>query len=194
MPEWERIGKANWLVVLSTMTLVAGLDYATGYELGFFVFYFLPVALAAWRLGRFPAAATAVLAAMVWFWMDALGGHVYRSHMVAVWNTVIRLLSFLVIAWGVSWIGELLSKERQISANLRQALAEIKILEGILPICASCKKIRNQDDRWQQLEVYISAHTKAHFSHGLCPECAKRCLEEAKLAIGLTKNDAPPEG
>lgn len=57
--------------------------------------------------------------------------------------------------------------------QLRRALAEVKQLSGLLPICAGCKKIRDDGDRWQPLENYISANSQATFSHGLCPECVK---------------------
>ncbi len=56
--------------------------------------------------------------------------------------------------------------------ELEEALAEVKQLSGFLPICAGCKKIRNDEGYWQQVEVYISARSEAEFSHGLCPTCA----------------------
>ena len=58
--------------------------------------------------------------------------------------------------------------------DLQQALTTIKTLQGILPICSSCKKIRNDDGLWTQLEVYIREHSDAEFSHSLCSECAKK--------------------
>jgi phosphoserine phosphatase RsbU/P len=58
-------------------------------------------------------------------------------------------------------------------AELYQALEQIKTLRGILPICASCKNIRNDAGYWQQVEVYIREHSDAEFSHGLCPDCLK---------------------
>lgn len=56
----------------------------------------------------------------------------------------------------------------------KQAEEEIKRLKGILPICASCKKIRDDKGYWNQIEAYIREHSEAEFSHGICPECAKR--------------------
>ena len=50
----------------------------------------------------------------------------------------------------------------------------IRLLEGFLPICANCKKIRNNENQWEQMEKYITQHSLAQFSHGLCPECAKK--------------------
>jgi phosphoserine phosphatase RsbU/P len=58
--------------------------------------------------------------------------------------------------------------------ELRQALEQIKVLEGILPICSFCKKIRNDQGYWDQVEVYVSNHSEARFSHGICPECYKK--------------------
>jgi len=55
--------------------------------------------------------------------------------------------------------------------KLEKALAEIKTLRGILPICATCKKIRDDKGYWNQIETYIGAHSKVKFTHGICPEC-----------------------
>lgn len=63
-------------------------------------------------------------------------------------------------------------------ADLQKAFAEIKTLQGILPICSSCNKIRGEKGSWKQMEVYISEHSAAEFSHGYCPECGKKALKE----------------
>jgi hypothetical protein len=57
--------------------------------------------------------------------------------------------------------------------ELEKALAENKVLRGIIPICAACKKIRDDQGYWQQLEIFIRERSDAEFSHGICPECAK---------------------
>ena len=58
--------------------------------------------------------------------------------------------------------------------KFRIALDEIRTLRGIIPICAWCKKIRDDKGYWEKLETYIGAHTQAEFSHGICPECANK--------------------
>ena len=58
--------------------------------------------------------------------------------------------------------------------ELQRALREVKVLRGLIPICASCKKIRNDGGFWQQLEEYIGEHSEAEFSHGLCQPCLKK--------------------
>ena len=67
-----------------------------------------------------------------------------------------------------------LAEREQLITDLSKALAEIKTLHGIIPICASCKKIRDDEGAWQQVESYIRDHSDAEFSHGICPDCAKR--------------------
>jgi len=63
-------------------------------------------------------------------------------------------------------------------ADLQEALAAIKTLHGILPICSSCKKIRDDKGAWTQMEAYITEHTDAEFSHGICSECAQKLYPE----------------
>ena len=63
---------------------------------------------------------------------------------------------------------------RRSNEELQMALKEVKVLRGLIPICASCKKIRNDGGFWQQLEEYLSEHSEAEFSHGLCQPCIKK--------------------
>lgn len=72
-----------------------------------------------------------------------------------------------------------IEKEREeLIADLRSAISEIKQLRGIIPICASCKNIRNDKGAWMQIEAYIQKHSEAKFSHGICPECSKKLYPE----------------
>ena len=66
------------------------------------------------------------------------------------------------------------NERAELITDLQKALAEIDTLRGILPICSYCKKIRNDKGYWEQIEVYLKEHSRAEFSHGLCPECAKK--------------------
>jgi PAS domain S-box-containing protein len=68
-------------------------------------------------------------------------------------------------------------RERLI-ARLREALAQVETLGGLLPICASCKKIRDDQGYWHQVETYIQSHSDAEFTHGICPDCFRRLYPE----------------
>jgi hypothetical protein len=65
--------------------------------------------------------------------------------------------------------------------ELKDALKKVKMLKGLFPICASCKKIRDDKGYWNQIESYIRDHSEAEFSHGICPECAKKLYSDLKL-------------
>jgi len=67
---------------------------------------------------------------------------------------------------------------RRLTGKLEEALAESKKLSGLLPICSSCKRIRDDEGYWQALECYLSNHALVEFSHGLCPRCATRLFPE----------------
>lgn len=66
-------------------------------------------------------------------------------------------------------------------ANLEKALKQIKTLRGLLPMCASCKKIRDDSGYWKQIEAYLYEHSDAKFSHGICPDCAKKLYPNIKI-------------
>jgi len=72
------------------------------------------------------------------------------------------------------------AKKRIIDRNnkLQKALDEIKTLHGIIPICSYCKKIRDDKGAWERIEEYISNHSEAQFSHGICPECYKKQMKD----------------
>lgn len=79
------------------------------------------------------------------------------------------------------YIGSCIDVTESVEARkliLREHKSEIKRLRGMLPICASCKKVRDDKGYWNQIEVYIKQHSDAEFSHGLCPDCKKELYPE----------------
>lgn len=69
-------------------------------------------------------------------------------------------------------------EREKLIAELQDTLVQIKTLEGLIPICANCKKVRDDQGYWQQVEVYITQRSNASFSHGLCPNCAHQLYPE----------------
>jgi hypothetical protein len=62
--------------------------------------------------------------------------------------------------------------------SLQEAIADIKVLSGLVPICSNCKKIRDDQGYWMQLEGYIQERSNAKFTHGMCPDCLKKLYSE----------------
>jgi CheY-like chemotaxis protein len=65
-------------------------------------------------------------------------------------------------------------EKARLTKKLQEALEKVKLLSGMIPICASCKQIRNDKGYWEQIEVYIREHSEAEFSHGICPDCGMK--------------------
>jgi GAF domain-containing protein len=79
------------------------------------------------------------------------------------------------------------------TASLERALAEIKTLRGLLPICSQCRKVRDDAGLWQRLEAYLEQHTDTRFTHGLCPDCIRELYpDEADAILGSPKDLDPP--
>jgi hypothetical protein len=82
-------------------------------------------------------------------------------------NLLTRCLKYAIERKQVEW------EREQLIAQLQEALAQVKQLSGLLPICMTCKKIRDGVGDWNKIEYYIAAHSEAEFTHGICPDCIK---------------------
>jgi phosphoserine phosphatase RsbU/P len=88
-----------------------------------------------------------------------------------------ELKARVAVGWRINCLQRALSDRIE---ELRQSLSRVKQLEGIIPICSYCKKIRDDQNDWNQLEQYISDHSEAKFSHGICPLCVEKQMEIIK--------------
>lgn len=84
-----------------------------------------------------------------------------------IYAEIAALIVSTILVFGIIYLLKLIKE-------LTEALDSIKVLKGLLPICASCKKIRDDKGSWVYMENYIMQHSEAKFSHGVCDECAKK--------------------
>ncbi len=92
-----------------------------------------------------------------------------------IWKAVANRMMAILGIWTIAVLG--IQRERA-RRGKRRAQLELKILRGLLPICAGCKRIRDDDGCWNTIEVYVQDHSEAEFSHGICPECAPKLYPE----------------
>jgi len=76
--------------------------------------------------------------------------------------------------------------------ELKDALLSVKQLGGLLPICSYCKKIRDDQNYWQQVEAYVGKHSEAKFSHSICPQCYEDIIKPQMVQLGVDPNEALP--
>jgi hypothetical protein len=157
------LGRLPALWWIGVAGLLIWIDYLTGPDSQFPVVYVIPVSLAAWYSGRWPALAFAVAMPLV-----------HIGFLLAVWKepgavgtlvamTAIRGVVIIVMAL---WFARLSEHERDLHRH-------VQTLEGLLPICSFCKNIRNSAGEWERLETFVSERSDARFSHGFCPSCWK---------------------
>ncbi len=157
LEKWAAI-ESIWIAVL----MLAG-DYLTGPYVSFPILFIFPVALLAWyRPCRWAILLAAFLCAirqgMSIQWWEATTN--YDLSLVFI-NTLIRMIVLFLVAILIS----------RVATQQRKLEEQVRTLVGILPVCGFCKKIRNEKDKWEPIEVFISRHSKAQFSHSVCPDC-----------------------
>lgn len=101
----------------------------------------------------------------------------YKPPVDQMTNATVNRLLAVFSFWVIFYLGlqkrQLEEKRAGVLREREKALEEVQVLRGFLPICANCKRIRDFQGSWTLLEKYISEHSEAEFSHGLCPECTK---------------------
>ncbi len=84
-----------------------------------------------------------------------------------------RTVAVNVISKDITGLKQMEAEREKLIAGLREALAKINTLKGLIPICAWCKKVRDDKGYWNEIETYVKEHSEADFTHGICPECLK---------------------
>lgn len=157
----NNISPIYWIGISIVLVFI---DYLKGPFIQFPVTYLIPVALASWYHGRLWGIIFAVILPLLRFWYSAFLWDVPWTVIEASLNGAIRILILLTFALLID----------RVAAQTRELKKEVQALEGLLPICSFCKKIRDEVGRWEQIETYISKHSPADFSHGVCPDCMRQ--------------------
>ena len=178
----KNIGRAQTLI-LYDLVIVMSYLFASGGIAGTGIYWWFTFPVAAFFIkGRRRG----------WLWVAAIIGEVVTMMLLEIFfhvtvpYSVIELRQFLAAFLVISIVLQHYEAmrndyEKAIEANmliLEAANANIKTLKGLVPICSSCKKIRDDKGYWQQVEVYVAEHTEADFSHGFCEECAHTLYPE----------------
>ncbi|MGE0474554.1 MAG: hypothetical protein AB7P17_13045 [Nitrospirales bacterium] len=166
-------------VILAILILVG--DYLSGPVIQFPILYLLPVSLAAWYNE------------LVWALVFAMVLPIIRFY-------------FVIIIWGIPWgLGESLINTLirilvlsafalltyRTAEQTRRLAQRVRVLEGILPVCSFCKKIRDLQGQWHSMESFITERSEATFSHGFCPECGERHYAKYRNPPQAPQQDLP---
>ena len=156
-------GRLHPLWWIGFSALLLAVDYSTGLFSVLPALYVIPVTLAAWYSGLWPAMALAVATPLAHVVFVLARGTPPEPLPALIAMTVLRGGVIMVMAL---WFARLSEHEHELQRH-------VQTLEGLLTICSFCKNIRNKDGQWERLEKVISERSDATFSHGYCPTCVK---------------------
>jgi hypothetical protein len=147
------------LVLVTLSLVILALDFLTGPHIHIAILFVFPVALATWSHGRGWGSVIAVVLPLVRLPLLYFVWKVPTSWPLEAADTGIDLVVLLVLV--------------QVIGYLARQQKEIQVLQGMLPICTFCKRIRDESGGWLQLEQYIGERSEASFSHTFCPDCKR---------------------
>jgi hypothetical protein len=131
-----------------------------------------------WFTGRWAARREILTVAVVCSSFILAGLWLSAPSHFPIWISTVNRVIVVTILWllvrSILDRGATDTTLRKTESELKEASTRIQVLSGLLPICAACKKIRNEADEWEQLETYIHDHSEAEFTHSLCDECIAR--------------------
>lgn len=161
--------------LLTVAILLFDLSIPLGVAMG--VPYILVVLISLWS----PSKRFTILVAVVCSLLT-VGAFLYKPAVDAMWKVIFNRALAIFAIWVTAALGlqrKIIEEKRAMALHEREkALEDVRFLRGFLPICASCKMIRDDQGYWTQIERYIKLHSEAEFSHGICPDCAKKLYPE----------------
>ncbi len=173
-PAGPRLGSNRGLIFVGCLVLLGllgYLDYVTGYEMSFFVFYSVPVGVAAWWIGRWPAIALALAATVTWLLADAFSGAKYSAPFFYYWNSTIHFLAFMINAVTIAKIKSDLDRRQALALELESARQALRDVSALLPACPTCGRPKEGAGSSGTTELANLAREHSELASLLCAEC-----------------------
>lgn len=169
-----------WMVAATLYWAVMLIDVFAPPEVEFSAFYLAPVIWLAWARGSREGLVLALLSGLGWYIHDIISGRPHGSEFFRLWTALNHQLSYLLTAWVVGALRCEVLLQQSLNRRLNESMAEVRELKGLLPVCAWCHNIRDDQGEWHPMEVFIQQRTGASATHGICPSC----LEKADPELG----------
>jgi len=169
---------------LANLLVLSYIVYLAGYNYLFFIFFFIPVAMCGWYLGRISVVCMAILSGVSWCVVDILSNHGYPFEIVRYANTVICFLAFAIIGLLMQRLRTSLSEQVRIRQELEKTLEELKrstedarkLQSQLQVVCAWTKRI-NIEGRWVALDEFLTNQLNTKITYGVSPEAMQEVLD-----------------
>ncbi len=165
--------KYHILIGLLLTSIIGLIDYVTGYELRMELFYLLPISYVTWFVGQRTGILFSGISIFTIVYSDIMAGKKYSQFTVEFWNGATYLV-FYVIVTLLLRLRKSMQQRENLLEELDNALRQNEELSSLLPLCANCKRFRDDREYRQHVESYIGSHARPGFSRSLCKECAAK--------------------
>ena len=163
-------------LLLASIIFVIDVRLQRGISIG--VLYVSTILVSLWSSNKSVTYFSAFFCSILLILGFELSPHGETEFWISIANRFLALFAVWITTLLATQRIEMSERKEQAQIERLNALEQLKILRGMLPICASCKKIRDDKGYWNQIESYIKEHSEADFSHSLCPECQEKVYEE----------------
>jgi len=168
----------GWLMALALFGAILLIDVFSPPEVDFSAFYLVPVIWLTWCRGTREGLGMALFCGVGWYLHAILSGRYASSEYYRLWDALNKQLSYLLGAWAVGALRREVLLQQDLNQKLQESKAEVRELKGLLPVCAWCHKIRDDQGEWHTMEVFLRQRTGASATHGICPSCLERADPE----------------
>lgn len=177
---------------LASLVALSYIDYITGYQFLLFIFYFIPVALCGWYLGRRPVVIMAVLSGVSWCFVDILSDHQYPFEVFRYCNSFICFIAFAMIGLLLQGLRQSLQEQMRVRELLEQTLDDLtrstdearKLQQQLHVVCAWTKRIK-VEGKWIAMDEFLRDKLNAKVTYGVSPEAMEEVLHSAEKAPEL---------
>jgi hypothetical protein len=163
-------GKYHIIIGLLLTMGIGYIDYVTGYELRMELFYLLPISYVTWFVGQKNGIVFSVLSIITMEYSDVMAGKKFSSFAIEFWNGAIYFVFYVIVTLFFKLRISLQQRENLIE-DLDSTLIQNEELSGLLPVCSSCKKFRDDMEYREKVESYIRNHRNMKSTQSLCKEC-----------------------
>jgi hypothetical protein len=169
---------------LANLLVLSYIVYLAGYNFLFFIFFFIPVSLCGWYLGRVSVVSMAILSGVSWCVVDIISNHYYPAELCRYANTVICFLAFAIIGLLVQGLRHSLTEQVRVSRDLEKTLGDLnrsteearKLQSQLQVVCAWTKRI-NIEGRWVALDEFLTNTLNTKITYGVSPEAMQEVLD-----------------
>ncbi len=163
----------HFAIGLLLTVLLGTIDYRTGYEFRMELFYLVPISYVTWFCGGRYGILFSILSVITIVYSDVMAGKKYTQFAVEFWNGATYLLFYLIVTVLLK-LRKTVQQRESLLDDLDRALRQNEVLGGLLPVCAHCKKFRDDPEYRQQVTSYVSRHVNPELLRGVCRECASK--------------------